>query len=354
MFSVKELFSRSRRVAGVDIGSSCIRLVELKDTPEGWALQRFAQVVLERGIIEKGLIRDHDALVKKIKELVKVSQYGGKNVITALSGHVAMIKEAAFRRMEEAELRDFIIDEAGEYLPFDDIRDVNFDFHIYSQRDNDPNQVEVVIAAAKKEVTESYAYAIEKAGARAVVMDVDSFALEAAYEENYDFATDDIIALVNVGASITNINIIRDRESVFTRNIMSGGDSVTRVLQDKLDISFEEAEMIKLEGSGGEGDTGEKVLDYLEPIFLEIGRSFDYFSSTVSGSPVSRILLSGGCAGIPGIADAMKEMFHCEVEIFDPFKNVLYDKNVFNPSYIRKVGPTAAIGVGLALRRVED
>jgi len=354
MFSVKELFSGSRRVAGVDIGSSCIRLVELKDTPEGWALQRFAQVVLERGIIEKGLIRDHDALVKKIKELVKVSQYGGKNVITALSGHVAMIKEAAFQRMEEAELRDLIIDEAGEYLPFDDIRDVNFDFHIYSQRDNDPNQVEVVIAAAKKDVTESYAYAIEKAGARVVVMDVDSFALEAAYEENYDFATDDIIALVNVGASITNINIVKDRESVFTRNIMSGGDSITQALQKKLDISFEEAEMIKLEGSGGEGDTGEKVLDYLEPIFLEIGRSFDYFSSTVSGSPVSRILLSGGCAGIPGIADAMKEMFHCEVEIFDPFKNVLYDKNVFNPSYIRKVGPTAAIGVGLALRRVED
>ena len=354
MFSVKDLLPGSGRIAGIDIGSSRIKLVELKDTPKGWTLQTFSQVTLERGIIENGLIRDHAALVKKMKELFKLSRYGGKNVVTALSGHVVMIKKATFRRMEEGELRDVIIDEAGEYLPFDDIRDVNFDFHICSQRDSDPGQMEVIIAAAKKEVTESYAYAIEKAGARTAIVDVDSFALETACEENYDFATDDIIALVNIGASITNINIVRDEESVFTRNIVSGGDSITRALQEKLDISFEEAEMVKLEGSGEDGDAGEKILAYLEPIFLEIGRSFDYFSSTMSGSSVGRILLSGGCAGIPGIADAMKDLFRCDVEIFNPFNNIRYDKDVFSPSYIRGIGPIAAVGVGLALRRVED
>ncbi|MDD5724429.1 MAG: type IV pilus assembly protein PilM [Syntrophales bacterium] len=317
-------------------------------------MRRFSQVALERGVIKNGLIRDHDALVEKLRGLFKSSRYGGKNVITALSGHVVMIKKAGFRTMEEAELRDFIIDEAGEYLPFDDIRDVNFDFHVCSQRDNDPSQMEVIIAAAKKEITESYAHAIEDAGSRVTVMDVDSFALEAAYEENYDFSTDDIVALVNIGASITNINIIRDEESVFTRNIMSGGDSITEILRKKLDISFEEAEMIKLEGSGGSGDAGEKILGYLEPIFLEIGRSFDYFSSTVSGSPISRILLSGGCAGITGIAEVTKNILHCEVETFDPFKNILYDKKVFSPSYIREIGPIAVVGVGLALRRGEE
>ncbi|MDO9514625.1 MAG: type IV pilus assembly protein PilM [Syntrophales bacterium] len=354
MFSVKDLLPGGKKVAGVDIGSSRIKLVELKDTSEGWALQRFTQVSLERGTIENGLIRDHDALVKKIRELFKMSRYGGKNVIIALSGHVVMIKKAGFRKMEEGELRDFIIDEAGEYLPFDDIRDVNFDLHICSQGDNDSNQMEVLIAAAKKEVTESYADAIEQAGSRVAVIDVDSFALETAYEENYDFATDDIVALVNVGASITNINIVKDEESVFTRNVLLGGDSITQALQEKLGISFEEAEMVKFGTPGKDGNTGEKVLDYLEPILLEIRRSFDYFSSTVSGSSISRILISGGCAAIPGIADAMKDMFHCEVEIFDPFKSILYDKSVFSPSYIREVGPIAAVGVGLALRRVGD
>ena len=220
MFSIKDLLPGGKGVAGVDIGSSRIKLVELKDTPEGWTLRRFAQIDLEREIIENGLIKDQDALIKKIRELFKVSRYGGRNVATALSGHVVMIKKAPFRRMEEGELRDVIIDEAGEYLPFDDIRDVNFDFHICSEPDNDSSQMEVIIAAAKKEITESYAYAIEKAGSRATVMDVDSFALETAYEENYDFASDDTIALVNIGASITNINIVRDEESVFTLSLI--------------------------------------------------------------------------------------------------------------------------------------
>ena len=354
MFSVKNLLPGGSKVAGIDIGSSIIKLVELQYTSEGCVLRSFAQVFLEKGVIEGGLIKDHGALAKKIKELFKMSRCGAKSVVTALPGHVVMIKKAGFRRMEEEELRDFITDEAGEYMPFDDIRDVNFDVYICSEQGLDPSQMEVIIAAAKKDVTESYVYAIEKTGRRVTIMDVDSFALETAYEENYDFDADDTIALVNMGASITNINIVKDGESVFTRNIVLGGDSITQALQKKLDVSFEEAEMIKFEGSGEHDNIQGESLNYLEPIFLEIGRSFDYFSSTVTEPHISRILVSGGCAGIAGIVDAMKNKFHCEVEIFNPFKNIGYDKNIFSPSYIRDIGPVAAVGVGLALRRIED
>ncbi len=354
MFSVKNLLPGSRGIAGIDIGSSIIKLVELQYTSEGCILRSFAQVFLEKGVIEDGLIKDHDALAKKIKELFKVSHCGAKSVVTALPGHVVMIKKAGFRKMEEAELRDFILDEAGEYLPFDNIRDVNFDFHICSEQSLDPGQMEVVIAAAKKDVTESYVYAIEKTGRRVTIMDVDSFALETAYEENYDFDADDTIALVNIGASITNINIVKDKESVFTRNILLGGDSITQALQKKLEISFEEAEMIKIEGSSKHDNIQEEFVRCLKPVFLEIGRSFDYFSSTVTEPHISRILVSGGCARIPGIVDAMKKKFHCETEIFNPFKNIAYDKNIFSPSYIKDIGPFAAVGVGLALRKMED
>ena len=354
MFSVKNLFPGSRKTVGIDIGSSLIKLVELRDTSEGYALRRFAQVSLEKGTIENGLINDHDMLVKKIKELFKISSCGAKNVVTALSGHVVMIKKAGFRKMEDEELREFIIDEAGEYMPFDNIKDVNFDFHICSEQGLDPSQMEVIIAAAKKDATESYTQAIEKAGRKVAIVDVDSFALERAYEENYDFDVDNIIALVNIGASITNINIIKDGESVFTRNILSGGDSITQALQKRLNVSFEEAEMIKIEGSDDHDSIQEEALNYLEPIFLEAGRSFDYFSSTASESNISHILVSGGCSKIPGIADAMKEKFHCEVEIFNPFKNIGFDKNVFSPSYIKDIGPVAAVGIGLALRGMEN
>ena len=354
MFSVKNLFPGSRKTVGIDIGSSLIKLVELRDTSEGYALHHFAQVSLEKGTIENGLINDHDMLVKKIKELFKISSCGAKNVVTALSGHVVMIKKARFRKMEDEELREFIIDEAGEYMPFDNINDVNFDFHICSEQDLDPSQMEVIIAASKKDATKSYTHAIEKAGRKVAIVDVDSFALERAYEENYDFDADDTIALVNIGASITNINIVKDRESVFTRNILWGGDSITQALQKKLDVSFKEAEMIKLEGPDENDNTEGGPLNSLEPIFLEIARSFDFFSSTARESDIRRILVSGGCARIPGIADAMKEKFYCEVEIFNPFKNIGFDKNVFIPSYIKDIGPVAAVGIGLALRGMEN
>jgi len=354
MVSIKSLLPGSKKVAGIDIGSSVIKLVELQYTSEGGILNSFGQVFLERGIIENGIIKDHDALAAKIKHLFKVSRCNAGNVVTALPGHVVIIKQASFRRMEEEELRDFITDEAGEYMPFDDIRDVNFDFHICSEQGLDPGQMEVIIAAAKKDVTESYVYAIEKAGRKVTIMDVDSFALETAYEENYDFDAADTIALVNIGASITNINIVKDKESVFTRNILLGGDSITQALQKKLEISFEEAEMMKIEGSSKHGEVQEEFFDYLKPVFLEIERSFDYFSSTAAEPNINRILVSGGCAGIPGIVDAMKEKFNCETEIFNPFMNIAYDNNVFSPSYIRDIGPSAAIVVGLALRKMEE
>ncbi|HOO90103.1 MAG TPA: type IV pilus assembly protein PilM [Syntrophales bacterium] len=355
MFSLKNLLPGSKKTAGIDIGSNLLKLVELQYTSEGCILKNFAQVHLERGIIENGLIKDHDTLVRKIRELFKVSHSGAANVVTALSGHVVMIKNANFRKMEEEELRDLIIDEAGEYMPFDDIRDVNFDFHICSeQRRLDPDQMEVIIAAARKDVTESYTYAIEKAGRSVAIMDVDSFALETAYEENYDFDAEDAVALVNIGSSITNINIVKDNESVFTRNILLGGNSITQALQKKLDVSFEEAEMIKLEGTEEHDHTEGETLEYLEPIFLEIGRSFDYFTSTARESDIRHILVSGGCARIPEIADAMNKKFHCETELFNPFQNIAYDTNVFSPSYIKDIGPIAAVGVGLALRGMEN
>ncbi len=183
MFSLKGLLPGGKKFAGVDIGSNRIKLVELKDTSEGLALQRFAQVTLEAGVIENGLIKDQDALVRKIKELFKVAGYGGKNVITALSGMWSSQKRPFSGEWKRGGLRDFIVDEAGEYLPFDDIRDVNFDFHICGQGDTDPSQMEVIIAAAK--VTELRPGDREGGGAGNGA-GCRSFALQTAYE-NYDF-----------------------------------------------------------------------------------------------------------------------------------------------------------------------
>jgi type IV pilus assembly protein PilM len=352
MGALKDLLLGSKKVLGLDIGSSLIKLVEIDDTPKGYVLKSYAQAPLERGVIEDGLVQDLTTLTTTIKGLFKKSKCRVKNVATALSGHSVIIKKANFAQMQDEELRELLTDEAENYMPFDDVSEINFDFFIIGENDLNPNQMDVMIVAAKKDIINDCTSAVEQAGRHVAIVDVDSFAMEAAYEENYDFTEDDIVALVNIGASITNINIIKGDMSVFTRNFLLGGNAITEAVQNKLGVSFEEAEEIKL--ARGDQLSQEELIEYTEPVFAEIERSIDYFSSTFMDPYIKKILISGGCSHLPGIMEALKTRINCEVEKFNPFKNIAYDKKIFRESYLENIGPIATLGVGLALRRIDD
>ncbi|MEA3470813.1 MAG: type IV pilus assembly protein PilM [Thermodesulfobacteriota bacterium] len=354
MFLTKDIFSIEKKIVGVDIGSSLIKLVELEDTPRGYVLRGFAQIPLEKGVIEDGQVVNPSALTHTIKDLTKLSKITTKNVATALSGHFAIVKKATFRAMEEDELRDLIVDEADEYLPFDDIGKVNFDLHILGENTLNTEQIDVIIAAAEKRIIKSYTSPIEKAGYSVAIVDVDSFALETAYEENYEFDEEDVVVLVNIGASMTNINVVRGGGSVFTRNIMLGGNAITEALKEKLGVSFEEAEKIKIEGTSEGADVSEELLIYAEPIFMEIERSIDFFISSLGGLNIQKLLVSGGCAKIKGLVDILRDRLRADVEIMNPFQKISYDEKSFSSSYIESIGTTAALAVGLALRRMDD
>jgi len=354
MFLKKDIFSIEKNIIGIDIGSSLIKLVDLEDTSQGYVLQGFAQVPLEKGVIEDGQVVDPGALTRTIKDLAKLSKITTKNVATALSGHFAIVKKARFRAMGEDELRDLIVDEADEYLPFDDIRKVNFDLHIMGENALNTEQIDVIIAAAEKKIIKSYTAPIEKAGYSVAIVDVDSFALETAYEENYDFDDEDVVVLVNIGASMTNINVAKGGGSVFTRNIMLGGNTITEALKEKLGVTFEEAEKIKIEGTSEGADVSEDLLIYAEPIFMEIERSIDFFISSLGGLSIQKLFVSGGCAKIKGLVDILRERLHLDVETMNPFQKISYNEKTFSSSYIESIGPTAALAVGLALRRMDD
>lgn len=349
---IKDLLLGSKKVVGLDIGSSLIKLIEIDDTSQGYVLKNYAQTQLPKGVMEDGLVQDATALSERIKELFKRSKSKTKNIVTALSGHSVIIKKASFAQMNDDQLRELLTDEAENYMPFDDISEFNFDFHIIGENDLNPHQMDVVIAAAKKDTIEGCISAVETGGRKVAIMDVDSFALETAYGENYDFTGEDIVALLNIGASMTNINIVKGDESVFTRNFLLGGNSITEALQNKLGVSFEEAEKIKLEG--GENTTQEELITYAETLFAEIERSIDYFSSTFIDPYIKKILISGGCSRLPGIVNALADRFHCDIEKFDPFRNITYDRKIFNEAFLENIAPIATIGVGLALRRMDD
>lgn len=359
MLDIKSLFSGSRGVVGLDVGSSSLKLAEVVDASTGgYLLNRFSQISLPRGVIVDGIIQESELLTEKVKELFRTSGNRRKGIVTSLSGHSVIIKKVDFPTMEEEEMRDMIRDDAAQYLPFDNMEEVNFDFQILGENEYNPNQMEVLLVAARKDIINSYTDALKAAGLNVVIMDVDSFALETVYEENYEFEENDVVALINIGASITNINVVRADASIFTRDFTLGGNMVTESLADRLGVTFDEAERIKIDGPGGdefeENAFRLSLIEHAEPICAEIDRSIEFFRSTVGGDYIKKVLLSGGGAKLPGIVEDLQQRLGVETEILNPFQKIaINDKNV-DVSLVERMGPALAVSMGLALRRVGD
>ncbi len=355
MLKLNGLFASKKQIAGLDIGSSSIKIAEIAEGPDGYVLQNYASVPLAKGIITDGLIVNPNALVERIKELLKISHCKARAVVTSLSGYSVIAKKIGFPSMDEESLRELISDEIEKYLPFGDMKDVNFDFQILGPSEMSPGQMEVFLVAAKKDVVQSYIDTFRKAGLEVVIMDVDSFALETMYEENYDYGHEDVCILVSIGASMTNINVVKGGASIFIRDFPLGGYSITENLQDKTGVSFEEAERVKLEKAlSGDEQSKEELLNYADPLLLEIERSVDYFRSTYPGKFIKQILLCGGTARMPGIGEALLQRLNVEVEIANPFRKVAFDKKSFSAEDLKEIGPQASVGVGLAMRRIGD
>jgi len=358
MFDIKGLFSAGKQLAGLDIGSSSIKLAEIQDNHKTRSLTLFSWIPLAKGVIVDGAVAEQEALTATIKELYRQSGCKSKKIVTSISGHAVIVKKATFAQMDQEELRALIHDEAGKYLPFDDMSAVDYDFQIIGENPFNPTQMEVLIVAAKKEIIEGYTEAIHAAGLIPVIMDVDSFALETMYEENYEFEESDVVVLINIGASITNLNAVKGGVSIFTRDFTLGGNSVTEALAANLGVSFEDAEKAKIEGTGDDEQSRaanrEGQFTYADPICSEIERSIEYFRSTFGAENISKVLLSGGGGLIPGMAADLGNRLGIETEIVNPFRKIPFDKKVLGPGAAERIGPIAAVSVGLALRKMGD
>jgi type IV pilus assembly protein PilM len=255
-------------------------------------------------------------------------------------------------------LAESIYWEAEQYIPFD-IQDVNLDYQILSApaAPDARATMDVLLVAAKKEKIADYTAVISQAGRVPVVVDVDAFALQNAYEVNYDVDERAVVALVNAGASAININVVCAGQSLFTRDISIGGNAYTEALQKELNLPFEAAEQAKkgLHVDGVSFDDVKPVLRAVnENVLLEIQKTFDFFKSTAGSDRIDRILLSGGASRVFGFRDMLAERFGAPVEAFDPFRKVAFDAQKFGVGDVGEVAPTAAVSVGLALRRAGD
>ena len=352
------MFGRAKSLVGLDIGSSAVKAVELKQAGKGYKVTAFGAESVPPDSIVEGAIIDGAAVADAIRRVFESNKIQTKDVAASLSGNAVIVKKITLPVMTDAELAESIYWEAEQYIPFD-IQDVNLDYQILDPGDaaNGKATMDVLLVAAKKEKIADYTGVIAQAGRTAVVVDVDAFALQNAFEVNYGIEAGKVVVLLNAGASATNINILQGDQSVFTRDISIGGNAYTEALQKELNLPFELADQLK-RGEPVDGMTFEDARPVLravtDNVMLEIQKTFDFFKATAASDRIDRIVVSGGASRAEGFLEMLTERFEAPVELFDPFKNVAFDAKRFQVDAVDAIAPTAAVAVGLALRRAAD
>ena len=272
-----------------------------------------------------------------------------------VNGHSVIVKNIVLPQMTDDELQESFAWHAEEHIPFD-ITDVNLDYHV-TARSNDA--IHVLMAACKRDKIANLKQAIQLAGKQPAVIDVDAFALQNCYELNYGPQPGQVVALLNIGASTTNINILNGAQSVFTRDATFGGNQYTSLLQKELGLTFDQAESVKRGMALPEGAEQREIgpiLDTVSDILaLEIQKTMDFYRATAEdgNSAVQSILVSGGGSKLTGLVEFLSNRFEIPVEMFDPFRKIRVDARGFDPEYMREIVPEMAIAVGLALRGVD-
>ena len=347
-----------KAVVGLDIGSSAVKAVELKAVGKGFKVVAFAIESVPPDSIVDGAIIDGAAVADAIRRVFENKAFKTKEVAASLSGNAVIVKKINLPVMTAAELAESIYWEAEQYIPFD-IQDVNLDYQILDAGTGaeSTGTMDVLLVAAKKEKIADYTGVITQAGRVPVIVDVDAFALQNAYEVNYGLEADAVVVLLNAGASAININILTGDQSLFTRDVSIGGNAYTEAVQKELNLPFDSAEQMK-RGQPIDGVSAEEVTAVLhamtENVLLEIQKTFDFFKATASSDRIDRIVLSGGASRVDGFVAALQERFNTSVEVFDPFKKIAFDAQRLGITDAEGLIPTAAVAVGLALRRVGD
>jgi type IV pilus assembly protein PilM len=310
---------------------------------------------LPRDSFAEGRVTKPEVVAGAIRQLADHLKIKQKGVAISVSGYDVMIKKIELPTMSEDELEARMHSELGQYIPYN-IDEVDIDYQVLDVAKDRPNFMEVLLVAAKKESVSDFNSVLKISGLDPFVVDVDFFALSNAFEATYGFG-EDRVALLDIGANKSLMNIAYKGTPIFTRSISIGGNQITDRIKDFFNISFEEAEAVKL----GEAADKYPARD-LEEIFVstigewvnECKRAVDFYYHNFPDQNIHSLFLSGGSCRIPGLDKVMHEHLELPVEIFNPISRVQYDAKQFDPAYIDYIGPQMAISLGLALRRTKE
>lgn len=348
------VFGPKNQLVGLDIGSRTIKVAEAQESKKGWVLKKFGMIDIEPGAIEEGVVKNPQIVANAIKQLFQTHSIRLNKVAISIGGYSVIVKNITIQNMPEEQLYESINFEAEQYIPFD-INDVNLDFQILGDSEHNPNQMNVLLVAAKKDMVNEYINLIDMANLTLGVIDIDAFALQNIYELNYE-AKGDNVALIDIGASKTSVNILKNNTSVFMRDVSLGCNQINNRIVSMINCSAAEAEEIKLSNKGDKLSadelkeiTSSVVSDWSD----EIRRALDFFYSTNPDEEIKQIVLSGGGANIKDFRDLLAMQSSAEVKTINPFERFQVDDQL-DENNLKLMAPQAAIAMGLGIRRSDD
>ena len=329
---------------GLDIGSSAIKVVQLRQSNGGYALDALGTMPLPTDAIADGAIKDPPTVIAAIKNVVARAGITSREAVIGICGRELIIKKIEVPEVPTKELAGVVQLEAEHHIPFA-ADEVFLDFHVVGKRGN---VLDLILVAVKKAKVTEYAGVVEEAGLIPAVVDVDGFAVENQYENNTGVATEEAVALIDIGAAVMKTNVTRGGSSIFARDIPFGGNRYTEAIASALSLSFDDAERAKRTEPAR---VAAAVASVSRELSLEVQRTFDYFASTADSERIGKIVLSGGCSTLAGLTDFLSSTWGIPVETARPFERI--DVGAFG-AYVASAGASLAVAVGLALRRPGD
>lgn len=377
---------------GLDIGSSSVKAVQMRKAGKKPVIEKVGIAeIYPGGERAGGDERARSLKIQAIRQALENGKIKAKQAVTSLSGESIIVRYIQMPSMPEDELKNAVRWAAEEYIPYS-IDEVNIDAAILGQSSSGSGEeVDVLLVSAKKELVDEHVSLVKEAGLTPIIVDLASFAFVNCYEINYDPSPEEVIALVNIGAGVTNINIYQGRTSRFSRDIAIAGDSISSALQSRLGIGFPEAEQLKiavglpveesqpaetpadtpslidtisgavdkltreeLEEESTEATAGKVIRNSINNILNEIRRSIQFYENQPKGKPVQKIVLGGGTARLKGLPEYLSQQIGLPVEIINPIRRISIEGRDADSSFIEKNKEILAVGIGLALRKVVD
>lgn len=355
-FDIGSLLSaKSPPLVGLDISSTSVKLVELAEASKGnFRLSRYAIESLPKGAVVDGNIENMEAVSEAVRRVVKKSGTKIRNVAMALPSAAVITKRIFLPEGQTEEALEVQVEsEASQYIPFA-LDEVSLDFQVIGPALSSPGDVEVLIAASRKEKVEDRVAAAQAAGLRPIVMDIESYAARAAAERLRAMLPNGgenvIVALFNIGANTTSIVVLLNGQSIYEREQAFGGNQLTQDISRTFALAFDEAETKKRTMDLPENYNRDVLQPFIENVALEVTRALQFFFTSTPYGRVDQIMLAGGCAVIDGLADVVANRAQTPTTVVNPFKGMEIDGDV-REKQLRMDAPSMLTCTGLAMRR---